>query len=102
MNGDPIAPRLEALEKLYAKHGGEVFRFALRLSGDRDDAEDLAAEAFAQAACRPDMFRGDSSPKTWLCGIVINRFRMLRRKARTQRDAAQAVRRTAETIPEDG
>jgi RNA polymerase sigma-70 factor (ECF subfamily) len=102
MKGVPTNQQLLAVEALHAKYAAEVYRFALRLSGDRDEAEDLAAEAFAQAVCRPNAFRGESSPKTWLCGIVLNRFRMLRRRDRTQRAALLTAQTTAETISEDG
>ena len=102
MNGDPTNQRLQALDDLYARHAPEIYRFALRLCGDRDEAEDLAAEAFAQAACRLSAFRGESSPKTWLCGIVLNRFRMLRRRMRIQNGAMEVARSVAQTISDDG
>ena len=36
-----------AFDILYAEHAAPVYRFALRLCGNPDDAEDLAAEAVA-------------------------------------------------------
>jgi RNA polymerase sigma-70 factor (ECF subfamily) len=102
MNEESTDLRLKALEDLFANHASEVYRFALRLSGDRDEAEDLAADAFAQAASGFSQFRGEASPRTWLCAIVLNRFKMLRRRDRMQRDFAKTVATTATTFPEDG
>jgi len=102
MNGDPTEQKLQALESLYADNASTVYRFALRISGDPVEAEDLAAEAFAQAVCRPEAFKGESSPKTWLCGIVLNRYRMLRRRTRTRVELEETVPSPAQTISEDG
>ena len=83
-----------AFDLLYAEHAAPLYRFALRLCGDPDDAEDLAAEALAQAFKRLSTFRGESSAKTWLCAIVLNQHRMLRRRrstAQAELDEAQYV-----------
>jgi len=34
---------------LYRQHGPDVFRFAVSLTGDRSDADDITAETFARA-----------------------------------------------------
>jgi RNA polymerase sigma-70 factor (ECF subfamily) len=102
MNGDTTNQKLQTLDSLYADNAAEVYRFALRLCGNPADAEDLAAEAFAQAACRPDAFRGDSTPRTWLCGIVHNRFRMLRRQIRARTAALERAPSAARTPPDQG
>lgn len=102
MNGVPVNRQLQDLEELYAKYAPEIFRFALRLCGNRDDAEDLTAEAFAQAAGRMSSYRGEASPKTWLCGIVLNQGRMLARKRRARRDEVECNLAVAKTISHDG
>jgi RNA polymerase sigma-70 factor (ECF subfamily) len=40
---------LDEFETLYHEHAQSVFRFALHLSGDRDEAADLTSEAFLRA-----------------------------------------------------
>lgn len=70
------------VEKAYASYGQAIFRFALRLTGHRDDAEDIVVETFAHAYRQWAAFRGKGSRKAWLFGIAINRFRMGRRRAR--------------------
>ena len=94
--------QLQNLEELYATYAPEIFRFALRLCGNREDAEDLAAEAFAQVACGKSSFRGESSPKTWLFGIVLNQRRMLARRQRVRRDELASNLAVAQTISHDG
>jgi RNA polymerase sigma-70 factor, ECF subfamily len=39
---------------LYEKHALDVFRFALYLSGNRPDAEDITAETFVRAWTSPE------------------------------------------------
>jgi RNA polymerase sigma factor (sigma-70 family) len=60
------------LDSLYEKHYDKLFAVAYRLTGSREDAEDVIQEAFLNAykACRD--FRGDSRPSTWLYRIVVN------------------------------
>ena len=44
-----MADRAREFGEIYARHARDVFRFALSLSGDRDDAEDVTSEAFVRA-----------------------------------------------------
>jgi RNA polymerase sigma-70 factor (ECF subfamily) len=83
---------------LYSQHAGCLFRFALRLAGNREEAEDLAAEALTEAYRTLDRYRGESSPSSWLCAIVLNRWRMHRRKRRVQVDPIQSAEDVAGTF----
>jgi len=49
-----------------------VFNFALRLTGDREEARDLAQDAFVRILQGASTFRGEASPRTWVCQVVIN------------------------------
>ncbi len=64
---------LAAFEVLVRRYQGRVYRVAVRLLGDADEAEDAAQEAFVQAWQALPMFRGASSLPTWLYRIVTNR-----------------------------
>jgi RNA polymerase sigma-70 factor (ECF subfamily) len=48
---------LDEFESLYHEHAGSVFRFALHLCGDRDEAADLTSEAFLRAWASPAPIR---------------------------------------------
>ncbi len=75
-----------AFELLYAENATPVYRFALRLCGNREDAEDLTVEAFDHAFRNLSLHRGESAQRTWLFAIVVNRWKMLRRKRKVRTD----------------
>ena len=87
-----------AFEIFYAEHAAPVYRFALRLCGDPDDAEDLAAEALTQAFRKWSGYRGDASPRTWLCAIVLNQWKMLGRKRPAREDRLESIEHLATTF----
>lgn len=67
---------------LYRAHTPALLMLAQRLlRGHHADAEDAVQEAWVRAVRLLPAFRGESSARTWLCGIVINCCReMLRRR----------------------
>ncbi len=75
--GDPTAAETFARE-----HYSAVLRLALRLSGNRDDAEDIAQETFLVARQKIHTYRGGSSLRTWIHRIAFNEYRQWRRKRR--------------------
>lgn len=87
-----------AFEILYAEHATPVYRFALRLCGSREDAEDLAAEALGKAFSNMHKFRGDSSPRTWMCSIVLNSWRMKCRARKVDEISLDQVDTLASTL----
>lgn len=60
-NGDD-----RGFEKLVKEHTGKVISLAWRLVGNREEAEDLAQEAFLRLHRSLPSFRGDSRVSTWL------------------------------------
>lgn len=60
---------------LYERHVDLVFRLALREVGDRDAAMDIVQETFLRVARGLEGFRGDSSFRSWIARIAINRSR---------------------------
>ncbi len=67
---------------LYARHAGAVFALASRLSGSAADGEDLLQDVWIRAAERLGSFRWESTLRTWLCGIVVHRWREIERQRR--------------------
>ena len=67
---------------LYRKYAPDVLRFALYLSGDRDEAEDITAETFARAWASPEPIRA-ATVKGYLFTIARHLFlHGLRKKKR--------------------
>ena len=81
---------------LLGRHYGTAYRVAYRWCGTRQDAEDVAQEAFIKVARGIRSFRGNASFTTWLYRIVVNAANDLhRRNAARVRLADEAVRRAA-------
>ena len=77
-NGNPETRT--QIEAAYAVYGGAIFRFAVRLCGNRDDAEDIVVETFVSAFQNWNDFKGTGSRRAWLFGIAHNAYRMTRRR----------------------
>ena len=58
-----------AMRNLYLRHERRVFRFVLRMLGDRGLAEDVLSEVFFEVWKKAEQFQGRSSVSTWLLGI---------------------------------
>jgi len=63
------------LDRLVSSHLPETLRFATRLTGNPDRAEEVVAEALVRVARSWESFRGEARFRTWLYRIVINVFR---------------------------
>lgn len=68
----------EAFAELVRRHQRRVFNLARALTGNEDEAEDLAQETFIRAFRGLGRFRGDSAFTTWLYRITVNVFRSRR------------------------
>jgi RNA polymerase sigma-70 factor (ECF subfamily) len=64
------------------QHAGPVFNLALRLTGNRADAEDLAQDVLLKAVRALPGFRGESKLSTWTYRITLNAWRSLLRARR--------------------
>ena len=75
----------EAFEALFGAHRERLFQSALRITRNREDAEDALQDSFLRAFVHIKSFHGRSSLFTWLTRIVINSALMIRRKNRNAR-----------------
>ncbi len=57
---------------LFQAHGAQVYRRALKLLGNRADAEEATQEIFVRVMRSGDAFRGDALASTWLYQIATN------------------------------
>ena len=83
----------EAFARLVDETSGHIYRVALQILGDEQDAEDVLQETFIKAFRALPEFEGRSSLTTWLYRIAVNEALMLVRKRKSQGpvNAAQTV-----------
>ena len=61
-----------AFATLVDRHRVSVFNLTLRITGNREDAEEAAQDVFVRAFKSLDRFRGDAKFVTWLYRIAVN------------------------------
>ncbi|UCH11324.1 MAG: sigma-70 family RNA polymerase sigma factor [Fidelibacterota bacterium] len=66
----------------YSQEG--LFRLALELTGDWDDAEELSQQVFIKAYHGLSHFRGEAKIMSWLYRIMVNTYIDADRKERTR------------------
>jgi RNA polymerase sigma-70 factor (ECF subfamily) len=64
---DPAAP-----ETLVATFGDRVYRLAIRITGNEQDAEEVVQDALWTAARKIDTFKGEAAFGSWLYRITAN------------------------------
>ena len=79
---------LAAFNDLVRKYEKQVYNFAYRLTGNYDDANDVAQDAFLRVFNAIGTFRGDASFSTWLFRITTNVFLDERKRAKAHPHAS--------------
>jgi RNA polymerase sigma-70 factor, ECF subfamily len=83
-----------AMQVLFARHHGRVYRFVLRLVRNEATAEDLISEVFLDIWRQAGKFEGRSAVSTWMLSIA--RFKAL--SALRRRQDEELDEETAERI----
>ena len=78
-----VAGDRAAFEALLRRHYDRIHGLAWQLTGTRADADDVAQDVCCILAEKLGSFRGEAKFSTWLCGIVFNACRDLRRRRRS-------------------
>lgn len=63
---------IASFERLIERHQQIAFNIAYRMTGNEEDAKDMAQEAFIKVYKSIGSFREDASFSTWLYRIVVN------------------------------
>ena len=71
-------------EQIYQQYFEPVYRYALSLTLDEHQAEEITQETFFKALKSIDSYRSESSIKTWLCTIAKNMFLSEQRKKKAE------------------
>lgn len=72
-----------AFEALLRRHYNRIHGLAWQIMGSRADADDIAQDVCCTLVEKIASFRGEAKFTTWLCGIVYNACRDLRRRRRS-------------------
>lgn len=85
------AQRHAEFEALVAKDWERFWRFAYRLTGDRDLAEDLLSETLIDAFSAFDRYRGEKFASWFFKMLSTNRIDMARKAKRRQAESLDTV-----------
>jgi RNA polymerase sigma-70 factor (ECF subfamily) len=66
-----VAGHADALQELVERYEPRVYRFAMRVCRNQEDAQEILQETFLNAIRSLATFRGDSQFATWLFRIVV-------------------------------
>lgn len=80
--------------EVYRLYSKAMFNTAMRITGNREDAEDVLQESFVNAFRKITSYRGEASFGAWLKQIVVN-------KAITQLKKGQQAMMISEDIGDD-
>jgi RNA polymerase sigma factor (sigma-70 family) len=85
---------VRAFEALVVHHQTSIFRVAYRLTGDRDEAEDLVQESLVEAFEAFHRYRSGTYFDRWVFRIMRNSFLDgLKRRSRARLDSLEEARR---------
>jgi RNA polymerase sigma-70 factor (ECF subfamily) len=84
---DAQAGNTAAFSTLVRQYDRYIYRLALNITGNKEDAEDVLQEALLKAYTRLGQFQGGSRFYTWLVRIAVNEALMkLRRRTPEQKE----------------
>jgi RNA polymerase sigma-70 factor (ECF subfamily) len=93
-----------AAEALVASYGDRVYRLAIRITGNRSDAEEVVQDALWAATRKIDGFRGTATFGTWVYRITANaayqkrQGRLVERNATSWEDLAPSFDQTGQHV----
>ena len=67
-----LAGEREAYRVLVERHSQYVYRLAYRMTGNKEDAEEVVQEAFLRAYQKLQQFAGNANFATWVYRIAAN------------------------------
>jgi RNA polymerase sigma-70 factor (ECF subfamily) len=92
-----------AFGELVKRYDRNVFRIALHITQNREDAEDVVQDAFLKAYENLEQFQGQSKFYTWLVRIAVNEALMKLRRRRPERMISldQEVQTEEDSMPRE-
>jgi RNA polymerase sigma-70 factor (ECF subfamily) len=78
----------KAFSELIRRYEAKIYRLALHITQNREDAEDVLQETFLKSYEHLDQFQGNSKFYTWIVRIAVNQALMKLRKRKTDRSVS--------------
>lgn len=72
----------EAFMEIVRRYRSMVYRLAMKITGNPEDAEDATQDAFLNLSTKLDRFQGRSALKTWIYRVAVNAALMVVRGGR--------------------
>jgi RNA polymerase sigma-70 factor, ECF subfamily len=86
-------------EQLVAENADRLWRLAYRLTGDRQEAEDLTQETFYEAWRSLRSLRHPAAARAWLASILLHRASRWLRRRRTHRPITRTLDESVDVSP---
>jgi len=80
-----------AFVELWKRYSNIAFKMAYRITGNRDDAEDVIQDAWMKAYVHLETFDGRAKFSTWLTRIAINSALMALRRRRARPETSMEI-----------
>lgn len=101
-----LAGEREAYRVLVERHSAYVYRLAYRMTGNKEDAEEVVQEAFLRAYQKLQQFAGNANFATWVYRIAANyaidRLRQRKNEDSRREQPARVVEGEPESDPLSG
>lgn len=78
----------QAFNELVRRYENKIFRLALHITQNREDAEDVLQETFLKAYEHLDQFQGNAKFYTWLVRIAVNQALMKLRRRKSDKSVS--------------
>jgi len=95
-----LAGDKQAYSQLVTRYQDRLFRSLLRMTGSREEAEDVAQESFVQSFVKLSSFKGNSQYFTWLYRIAFNTC-ISRKRRKRPTTSVDAMRNAGAADPTD-
>ncbi len=98
-DGTALTGASVSISDLVARYHVELYRYAYRLTGTADEAEDLLQQVFLTAHARLDQLQQPDAARGWLYSILRNTF--LKRCRRENQRPAREPEVDLDSLPDD-
>ncbi len=88
---DHLPARTRALELLFERHSEPLLRFLTRTLRHEHTAEDILHDVFVRVAEAAPTFRGESTVRTWLFTLALNKVRSGKRRDAVENRATEMM-----------